>query len=188
MLNLTAAPNAQTSGSFVVWNSGTAPLGWTATSLTPWLSVSSGGVINDEKSIGVLVAQADTSELAPGNYTGFIAVNSEGRTQQITVTLNVVAGANIAPQVTLTSPARDITIRPGSQLTLSATATDADGTIARVVFRNGTTTLATAPLRPNRSFGATFPAVVTPSPRLRSTTKARLRFHQCASSARKATA
>lgn len=54
-----------------------------------------------------------------------------------------VSGANAAPMVTLTSPAAGQSFPLGSTVALAATATDPDGTIAKVEFRVGGSVVAT---------------------------------------------
>lgn len=49
--------------------------------------------------------------------------------------------ANDNPVVTLTAPDNNITVVAGSNLSITADATDADGTVAKVEFYNGTTKL-----------------------------------------------
>jgi chitinase len=45
-----------------------------------------------------------------------------------------VAGSNVLPSVSITSPAGGTSFRWNDQITISATASDADGSIARVEF------------------------------------------------------
>jgi hypothetical protein len=51
-----------------------------------------------------------------------------------------VTGSNAAPSVSITSPANNATILPGN-ITLTANATDSDGTISKVEFFNGSTSI-----------------------------------------------
>ena len=48
-----------------------------------------------------------------------------------TITIN---GVNVAPTCTLTEPTANVTINQGAQVTISATASDSDGTVASVAF------------------------------------------------------
>ncbi|MCX6929767.1 MAG: Ig-like domain-containing protein [Verrucomicrobia bacterium] len=57
--------------------------------------------------------------------------------------VTVVAVANVPPTVSLTKPADGILLSAPATLTLSATASDPDGSIANVQFLRGTTSLAT---------------------------------------------
>ncbi len=52
-----------------------------------------------------------------------------------------VTNANIAPAISLTSPANNASFTTGSTVTINANATDSDGTIAKVEFFQGTTKL-----------------------------------------------
>jgi hypothetical protein len=53
------------------------------------------------------------------------------------VTISVTLAPNAPPQVTLTAPAAGITLAADTAVTLSATATDADGTVAKIEFFDG---------------------------------------------------
>lgn len=53
----------------------------------------------------------------------------------------VVVGANAAPMVSITAPANNATYAAPASVTINATATDANGSIAKVDFYNGTTLL-----------------------------------------------
>ncbi|HYC83878.1 MAG TPA: Ig-like domain-containing protein, partial [Chryseosolibacter sp.] len=54
--------------------------------------------------------------------------------------VNITVG-NIAPSAAITSPANNATFTTGSTITINATATDSDGTIAKVEFYQGTNKL-----------------------------------------------
>ena len=56
-------------------------------------------------------------------------------------TTPISGGGNQAPTATLTAPANGATFTAPASITLTATASDADGTVARVDFYNGTTLL-----------------------------------------------
>src|SRR5260221_393424 len=58
-----------------------------------------------------------------------------------TVIAITVSTANVAPAVSLTSPANNANFATGSTVTITANATDSDGTIAKVEFFQGTTKL-----------------------------------------------
>jgi predicted phage tail protein len=63
---------------------------------------------------------------------------ASGSSATVSITVN---GANQLPTVTLTSPTNGSSFTAPASVTLSATAADSDGTIARVEFYNGTTLL-----------------------------------------------
>ena len=50
-------------------------------------------------------------------------------------------GSNVPPTVSITAPAGGSTFTPGSNITISASAQDSDGTVTQVQFRQGTTSL-----------------------------------------------
>jgi len=83
------------------------------------------------------------SSVPAGTYTVKAVAydNSGASASSATVTVTVSAGANKPPAVTLTSPTNGATFTAPANVTLSANATDSDGTIARVEFYNGTTLL-----------------------------------------------
>lgn len=60
--------------------------------------------------------------------------------------IQIVSGApgNQPPSVSLTSPSNGATFAAGSDITLTATASDSDGTVAKVDFYNGTALLGTS--------------------------------------------
>jgi gliding motility-associated-like protein len=67
--------------------------------------------------------------------------NLSATTTSSPVTINVTSPANVPPTVTVTAPANNATFPAGSTVNVAATATDPDGTIARVEFFNGSTKL-----------------------------------------------
>ncbi len=68
-----------------------------------------------------------------------------------TITNAVMGTANIPPTVTLTAPANNATFASGSNIPLTATAADTDGTIAKVEFYQGNAKLGES-LGPQYSF------------------------------------
>ena len=66
----------------------------------------------------------------------------------VTVTVTAVVPVNVAPTVSLTAPANNATYAAPASVTVTANASDADGTVSKVEFYNGSTLLnsdATAP-------------------------------------------
>ncbi len=61
----------------------------------------------------------------------------------ITVTSNTTTPINQLPTVSLTSPANNTNVNAPASISIAATAADADGTISKVEFYNGTTLLGT---------------------------------------------
>ncbi|MCS6243853.1 MAG: hypothetical protein H2172_08375 [Opitutus sp.] len=65
-------------------------------------------------------------------------------TLYIPVSLSVGGTSNLSPSVSLTQPSRNLTVQgAGSHITLTASASDPDGSITQVEFYSGTTLLAT---------------------------------------------
>jgi hypothetical protein len=85
--------------------------------------------------------------MASSAYVG-IAVTANSTTATTTAVVDSlsvvpVAAQNQSPGVTLTSPANGTAFTAPANVTMNATATDSDGTIAKVEFYNGTTLLNT---------------------------------------------
>ena len=82
------------------------------------------------------------SSVPPGSYAirAIAYDNSAASATSVTATITVTA-ANQPPAVTLTAPANGATYTAPATVSLTASATDPDGTIARVEFYNGTTLL-----------------------------------------------
>jgi hypothetical protein len=81
------------------------------------------------------------SNVAAGSYSiTAVARDDDGATRTSTaVSVTVNSASNQAPTVSLTSPSAGASFTAGANITLSATAGDSDGTVARVEFYHGTT-------------------------------------------------
>src|SRR5436305_15345183 len=64
------------------------------------------------------------------------------------VTMSKTTAANVAPTVTLTSPADGATFTEPATVALSASASDSDGTVARVDFFSGATLIGSTTTAP----------------------------------------
>ncbi len=106
---------------------------------------------------GVLIG-SDTSKAfsfdwanpAAGTYT-LTAVATDGQgaqTASVARTVTVGAAANAPPTVALSSPANGATFTAPATITVTASASDTDGTIARVDFFQGTTLITTLTVAP----------------------------------------
>jgi chitinase len=71
------------------------------------------------------------------------AYDNLGAVTTSTAVTIVVTAPNVAPSVSLTSPTANASFATPASVTINATATDADGTISKVEFYNGTTLLNT---------------------------------------------
>lgn len=87
---------------------------------------------------------ATWNSVAAGTYTltSRATDNLGAVTTSAPITITVTA-ANVAPSVTLTAPANNASVQLPATVTLSATAADSDGTIAKVEFYDGVTLLNT---------------------------------------------
>jgi GH35 family endo-1,4-beta-xylanase/archaellum component FlaG (FlaF/FlaG flagellin family) len=83
------------------------------------------------------------ANVAPGTYTitAKATDNSGAVTTSTAITVVVNAPVNIAPTVSITSPANNATFTSPASITINANAADADGTVSNVQFFNGTTLL-----------------------------------------------
>src|SRR5436190_7785211 len=90
------------------------------------------------------------SNVAAGTYTLRVtAVDDAGATgSSATATVTVAAPANQVPTATLTAPANGASFTGPATVSLTASASDADGTVARVDFYNGTTLLGSDTIAP----------------------------------------
>ena len=76
-----------------------------------------------------------------GTYSLTAIAYDNASAQATSAVVTITVRANQLPAVTLTSPANGATFTAPASVTLSATASDADGTVAKVEFYNGTTRL-----------------------------------------------
>ncbi|HEY6915141.1 MAG TPA: Ig-like domain-containing protein, partial [Paludibacter sp.] len=89
------------------------------------------------------------SGLAEGMYSfRLIVKNTDLRYSTDEVLVMVTSTANVAPTVSLTSPANNSTFTEGKPVTLSANASDFDGTISQVDFYQGTTLISSVTTAP----------------------------------------
>jgi hypothetical protein len=96
-VTLSCALGQSAQSSLPVWNSGTAPLAWQATTASAWLDIESSGVIDDEQCAGALVLTATTTNLPPGSYQAVVTIVSAYQTRQITVTLEAGLSSDAPP-------------------------------------------------------------------------------------------
>ncbi|WP_169712855.1 Ig-like domain-containing protein, partial [Algoriphagus ratkowskyi] len=87
----------------------------------------------------------DWTNLPIGNFsiTAKATDNKGAATVSAPVVINVIEKANDAPKVAITAPSTNSQFIQGDQLSITANATDSDGTIVKVDFYNGTSLLGT---------------------------------------------
>jgi hypothetical protein len=86
------------------------------------------------------------SNVAAGTYslTAVATDNNGGVTTSAPISVTVNGGGNnVAPTVSITSPANGATFTAPASITINANAADADGTVSSVAFYNGTALLGT---------------------------------------------
>jgi hypothetical protein len=83
--------------------------------------------------------------VAAGNYTisARVTDNLGATTISNAASITVIALVNQAPTVTLTSPANNSSANAPATIAIAATAADADGTVSKVDFYNGSTLIGT---------------------------------------------
>jgi hypothetical protein len=140
---------------------------WTAGAAPIWLKLSvRGGVATGYRSNdGVTWTLAGTQTLTlPSPFYIGLAVTSRDDTTTVTTNLDNVrvqavgASPNQDPDVSLTAPAAGATFTAPANITVSATATDSDGTVARVDFYAGTTLIGSDPTSPYNITWSNVPA------------------------------
>ena len=87
---------------------------------------------------------ASWSNVAAGSYTLTAKATDNRGAVTTSIPVTVAVTANSAPTVTLTSPSMGASYFAPATITLAATATDTDGTVARVDFYQGATLIGTA--------------------------------------------
>jgi len=90
------------------------------------------------------------NNVAAGTYTltAKATDNSGGTTTSSAITVVVTPAANINPTVSITAPANNANYTAPATVAITATASDADGTVSKVDFYNGATLLGTATASP----------------------------------------
>lgn len=79
---------------------------------------------------------------APAGTVQLTAVATDNQGSS-TISASTTLTVNALPTIAITSPTNNATVAAGSPITLNASATDADGTIAKVEFFNGATLIGT---------------------------------------------
>ena len=87
------------------------------------------------------IASPSISNLVEGVYKCKLTVNDGTYSANDEVLILVSNGGNINPTISITSPSNNTSFKEGEDITISATATDLDGTVTLVEFFNGTTKL-----------------------------------------------
>lgn len=89
------------------------------------------------------------SGLVEGMYSLKLTVtNTDSRTDEDELMVMVSGSANIAPSVAIVTPANNSTYTVGKPVTISANASDFDGTISKVEFYHGTTLIGSDEVAP----------------------------------------
>ncbi|WP_132054603.1 Ig-like domain-containing protein [Pseudocnuella soli] len=142
VVDLSAPTGSDTAkGSFILWNSGTAALSWTAQSNASWLRLGqTSGSIEGEKALSNIPLTAIARGLAQGRHRAELSVTTGGVVKKYTVWLNVAASTTVpnqAPTAQIVSPAAGSAFTAPANITIAANASDADGSVQRVEFYQG---------------------------------------------------
>lgn len=115
--------------------------------------VNNDGAHGDQQRSGVVGLKAGKHAITVVYFQGVfgyslnVAYSGPGITQQ-TITASALFNNNLSPVVAITSPANNATFVATSAIAFTATATDADGNIAKVEFYDGTNLLGTSTASP----------------------------------------
>jgi hypothetical protein len=140
-ITVNALPAAPTVTTPVNYSQGATATALTATGTAlKWYTVATGGT--------ALTTAPTPSTTATGTTNYYVSQTTntcEG--PRATLAVVVAAATNVPPTVSITAPANNAMLTTGS-ITLTANAADADGTVTKVDFYNGTTLLGTATTSP----------------------------------------
>jgi regulation of enolase protein 1 (concanavalin A-like superfamily) len=148
---VTAAPNQPPIVALTAPAGGTTLTAGTSLSISAAASDSDGTISRVDFYAGTTLIGSDAtspyqvawSSVPVGTYSlTAVAVDNDGaKTTSPSVTVTAQSAANQPPAVTLTSPANGATYTAPASMALTASASDPNGTVARVEFYNGTTLL-----------------------------------------------
>ena len=126
-------------GSTVTFTAAASDSDGVVTAVEYWIGSSSGTRIGRATMPPYSVSWAG---MPPGAYT-IVAVASDDRSGSTTSpALHVTIDPNVPPTVTMTSPAANAAFKAPATIALAASASDSDGTVAKVEFYSGTTLVA----------------------------------------------
>ncbi len=83
------------------------------------------------------------TNVVPGAYSLTARSTDDRGATTTSAPVSITVTGNVAPSVSITSPASGASFRARSNITIAASAQDSDGSIAQVTFLNGTTVLST---------------------------------------------
>jgi hypothetical protein len=101
---------------------------------------------------------AAVSSLAAGSYSFTARAYDDDGASTTSAAVSVTVGSNTAPTVSITSPANGATFTAPASFSISATAADSNGTVARVEFFNGSTLIGTDTGAPYAAAVSSLPA------------------------------
>jgi len=81
------------------------------------------------------------TNVVAGNYSITAKATDNSGAVTTSAAISIIVNANKAPATNITSPAANATFNSGSTITITANASDTDGTVSKVEFYNGATKL-----------------------------------------------
>jgi GH35 family endo-1,4-beta-xylanase len=140
-VTVNATPAAPVVTTPVNYNQGATATALTATGTAlKWYTAATGGT--------ALTATPVPSTTATGTTNYYVSQTTNTcESPRATIAVVVAVATNILPTVSITSPVNNASLAAGS-ITITASAADADGTVTKVDFYNGTTLIGTATTAP----------------------------------------
>ncbi|MBK6981850.1 MAG: hypothetical protein IPH30_10395 [Betaproteobacteria bacterium] len=123
--------------------------------------------------IGTVTASPYTyvwTNVAIASYSLTAKATASDNSTKTSTARSITVATNVLPTVSLTAPANNASYAAPANITITATATDSDGTVAKVDFYAGSTLLGTDTTSPIPSRGTALRPAATPSPHAPPTT------------------
>jgi hypothetical protein len=81
------------------------------------------------------------NNVTPGTYSITAKATDNVNATKTSSAVSITVSGNVSPTVSISSPANNATFLAGANVTISATASDSDGSVSKVEFYNGATKL-----------------------------------------------
>jgi hypothetical protein len=155
-LTVTVNANTPPAVSLTSPGGGTSFIAPASTTVSATATDAGGSVVRVDFYAGAILVGSDTtspysvswSNVQAGFYTLTAKATDNGGASTTSASVSVTVNANQAPTVSLTSPSNGSNFSAPATISLTASATDVDGTVQKVDFYNGSTLLGTSTTRP----------------------------------------
>jgi len=155
-VSVTVNANTPPAVSLTSPSGGTSFMAPASTTVAAAASDANGSVVRVDFYAGATLIGSDTSSpyavswsnVAAGSYVLTAKATDNAGASTMSAGVSVTVNANQAPTVSLTSPSQGATLTAQANISLTASATDVDGTIQKVEFFNGSTLLGSATSAP----------------------------------------